>query len=119
MESIKLFESELRVMAYIWEHDAPAAKDVAAHCLLTYAWSKNTTYSILNKLIAKGYISRKEPGFQCVPLIEKENVRLDEAKSVVGRFFEGSYKLMFAELLAAEAISAEELEELKKMIERS
>ena len=119
MESVKLFESELRIMAYLWEHGIPPAKDVAAHCLQVYAWTKNTTYSILNKLIAKGYIERREPGFQCVPLIERENVRLDEAKNVVGRFFDGSYKLMFAELLAAEAISPEELKELKDMIERA
>ncbi len=119
MESVKLFESELRVMIYIWEHMNPLAKDIAAYCLSAYAWTKNTTYSILNKLIAKGYIERKEPGYSCVPLIERENVRLDEARSVVGRFFDGSYKLMFAELMAAEAISPEEIKELKELIERS
>ena len=119
MESVKLFESELRIMAYIWEHDNPPAKDIAAHCLKTYAWTKNTTYSILNKLVAKAYIERREPNFLCVPLIERKNARLDEAKSVVGRFFDGSYKLLFAELLAAKAISPEELKELKDMIERS
>lgn len=54
-----------------------------------------------------------------MPLIERKNARLDEAKSVVGRFFDGSYKLLFAELLAAKAISPEELKELKDMIERS
>lgn len=119
MGSVKLFESELRIMDYLWEHSTPPAKDVAAHCLSVYAWTKNTTYSILNKLIAKGYIERKEPGFRCVPLIERENVRLDEAINVVRRFFDGSYKLMFAELMAAETISPEELKELKELIERS
>lgn len=119
MDTIKLFESELRIMDFIWQKGEPRAKDIAAHCLAAYAWTKNTTYTIINKLIAKGYIERREPGFVCVPLIAQENVRLSEAKSVAQRFFGGSYKLMFTELISAEAISESEIKELKDMIGRA
>lgn len=119
MQDITLFESEYRVMDFAWRHENSRAKEIAAHCLQTYAWTKNTTYSIINRLIAKGYLERKEPGFVCAPLIAQQDVRLSEAKSVVGKFFEGSYKMLFAELLAAEEISQEELSALKGMIEEA
>lgn len=112
-----LFDSEWKVMELIWDHAPIHAKDVALLATERIGWNKNTTYTVLKKLEAKGYIRRSEPGFLCTPLISQEEVRKSEARSLVNRFFGGSKKALFSALLADEALTEEELEDLRHMVE--
>lgn len=113
----KLFDGEMKAMELIWDNAPIHAKDVALLAAERIGWNKNTTYTVLKKLEAKGYIRRSEPGFLCTPLISREEVRKSETRSLVERFFGGSKKALFSALLAGEALTEEELEELRHMIE--
>ena len=79
---------------------------------------RNTTYTIIKKLVEKGVIRREEPGFSCTSLVKKEEVQRSETRSLIDKLFRGSRKAFFAALLEDEEISEDELAQLKDMIEK-
>lgn len=114
----KLFDSEAKVMEIIWERGALSAKEISLIAADSIGWNKNTTYTVLKKLEAKGYIRRDDPGFICTPLVSQAEIQKVEAKSLLERVFGGSRKALFSALLEDEQLSEKELDELRKLIER-
>ena len=119
MEKIKLFEGELKLMELLWEHEGLTAKELTVLAADKIGWNKNTTYTVIKKLVAKNIIKREEPGFVCSSLIGREDVGREEAKTVLHSFFGGSVKAMFSSFMAEGALSDEEAEELRRMIRDS
>lgn len=117
MDTVKLFDSELKLMEIIWDKEPVPAKEVTLVAADTVGWNKNTTYTIIKKLIDKKAIKRTEPNFVCTSLVKKEDVRRAETKSLIDKLYNGSKKAFFAAFLDDE-ISEDELEMLKKLIEK-
>jgi len=117
MKTIKLFDSELKVMEIIWEKESVSAKEISTILADTIGWNKNTTYTIIKKLIEKEAIHREEPNFICTSRIKKAQVQSEETNSLIDKLYQGSKKMFFATFLQNEKLSKEELEELKKMID--
>lgn len=113
----KLFDSEAKVMEIIWAKSPISAKEISLIAADTIGWNKNTTYTVIKKLEAKGFIRRDEPGFICTPLVSHEEVQKTEAQSLLQKFFGGSRKALFSALLEDEKLSESEAEELKKLLE--
>ena len=114
----KLFDSEAKVMEILWEKGAIPAKEVSLIAADTIGWNKNTTYTVIKKLEAKGFIRRDEPGFICTPLVSREEIQKNEASSLLNKVFGGSRKALFSALLEDEKLSAEEIKELKDLIDK-
>lgn len=117
MDKIKLFDGELKLMELLWEHEGATAKELSLLAAEKTGWNKNTTYTVIKKLIAKGAVKRGEPGFICRSLIGREDVGREEARAVLHSFFGGSLKAMFSSFMAEGALSDEEASELRRMIE--
>lgn len=115
---MKLFDSEMKVMELIWAKGPVSAKELSLLAASELEWNKNTTYTVIKKLVAKGYIRRDEPGFICTPLISKEDVRRAETQGLIDRLFGGSKKALFSALLEDEKLSEKELEKLRKLIDK-
>ena len=113
----KLFESEAKVMEIIWAKAPISAKDISLIAAETIGWNKNTTYTIIKKLEAKGFIKRVDPGFICTPLISQNQMQKVEATSLVKKVFGGSRKALFSALLEDEPLSEEEVSALRKLID--
>ena len=113
----KLFESEAKVMEIIWAKAPISAKDISLIAAETIGWNKNTTYTVIKKLEAKGFIKREDPGFICTPLISQNQMQKVEAVSLVKKVFGGSRKGLFSALLEDEPLSDEEVKELRKLID--
>ena len=114
---IKLFDSELRLMEVIWESDSMQATELVRIMADKTGWNKNTTYTVIKKLIAKGVIERIEPKFICKALVSRDGVQRTETRSLIDKLFAGSNKLFFASFLENESLTKEELRELKAMME--
>lgn len=113
----KLFDSEAKIMEIIWKKSPISAKEISLIAAETIGWNKNTTYTVIKKLDAKGFIQREDPGFICTPLVSQNQMQKAEASSLVKRFFGGSRKALFSALLEDEPLSAEEINELRKLID--
>jgi len=117
MEKIKLFDGELKLMELLWEREGTTAKELTLVAADEIGWNKNTTYTVIKKLVSKGAIERGEPGFTCHSLIGREDVGREEAKVVLRSFFGGSVKAMFSSFMADGALSDKDAEELRRMID--
>ena len=117
MAKIKLFEGELKLMELLWEHEGATAKELSLLAAEKIGWNKNTTYTVIKKLVDKGAIKREEPAFVCRSLIGREDAGRDEANTVLQSFFGGSVKAMFSSFMADGALSEEEAAELRSMID--
>lgn len=117
MEKIKLFEGELKLLELLWANEGATAKELALLASKEIGWNKNTTYTVIKKLVAKGAIKRSEPDFVCHGLITREDVGREEAQKVLRSFFGGSAKALFSSFMADGTLSAKEAGELKKLID--
>lgn len=113
----KLFDSEAKVMEIIWDKAPISAKEISLIATETIGWNKNTTYTVIKKLEAKGFIKREDPGFICTPLVSQNQMQKIEAASLVKKVFGGSRKALFSSLLEDEPLSEDEINELRKLID--
>lgn len=113
----KLFESEAKVMEIIWDKSPVSAKEISLIAAEKIGWNKNTTYTVIKKLEAKGFVRRDDPGFICTPLVSQNQVQKVEVASLVEKVFGGSRKALFSALLEDEPLSEEEINELRKLID--
>ena len=117
MEAFKLFDSELRVMEVIWENEPVTAKEISAILGDTIGWNKNTTYTIIKKLIEKNIIDREEPNFVCTSRIKKAEVQMSEMDTLIEKLYHGSKIMFFTSFLQNGRLTKKELTEIRKLIE--
>jgi len=115
---LKLYDSELNIMEYLWQHGEASAKDIAAEMARTVGWSKTTTYTVLKKCVEKGAVARQEPGFVCTPLIDMAQVQEYETRELINKMYQGSADLLVASLIGQQKLSGEEIARLKALVDR-
>ena len=113
----KLFDAELRLMEIIWAYEPVSAKEISLIAAEQCGWNKNTTYTVIKRLIEKEVLRRKEPGFVCSSVVKRDEVQKAETNTLIEKLFGGSKKAFFS-AFADEQLSPEEVEALKALIER-
>ena len=116
-ETTKLFDSELRVMNVLWKDGDVPAKHIADILNRELGWNKNTTYTLIKRCMKKGAIERTEPNFMCHALISREKVQEAETNELIDKVYDGSADKLFAALLGRKKLSAEQIEQLKQIVE--
>ncbi len=115
-KTVKLFDSELKVMGILWKEGDVPAKHVADILMKELGWNKNTTYTLIKRCIKKGAIERSEPNFICHALIPKEEIQEAETNELIDKIYDGSADKLFTALLGRKKLSAEEIKKLKQMV---
>ena len=113
----KLFDSELKVMEVLWEQGPTLAKDIVDILVGRIGWNKNTTYTVIKKLIDKGAVARSDPGFVCAPLITRREVQRQETDSLITRLFGGSKAQFLSAFLAEKDLTPAQAAQLRALIE--
>ncbi len=117
-ENMKIFDSEMKIMELIWKNEPVSAKELSLLAQNDIGWNKNTTYTVIKKVIEKGYVKREDPDFICSSLISREEVSKNETKSLIDRLFGGSKKALFSALLEDEELTPDDIAALREMIEK-
>ena len=117
MGDIRLHEGELNVMELLWSNQSLAAKDIARIIKDYIGWEKNTTYTVIKRLIEKGAVKREDPGFICKAVITKNEVQQIETRALIDKVFGGELIAFFTEFLAQQNLGAEEVRELRKILD--
>lgn len=115
---IRLHEGELNVMELLWSNKALAAKDIAKIIKEYIGWEKNTTYTVIKRLIDKGAIEREDPGFICRAVISKSTIQEIETKALLDKIYNGSLSNFIATYLVNQEFSSSDIAELKKITNR-
>ena len=116
-ETTKLFDSELKVMNVLWRDGEVPAKHVADLLTRELGWNKNTTYTLIKRCLKMGAIERTEPNFMCHALIPKEKVQEAETDELIEKVYDGSADKLFAALLGRKKLSAEQIANLRQIVE--
>lgn len=115
---IRLHEGELNVMELLWSNKALAAKDIAKIIKEYIGWEKNTTYTVIKRLIDKGAIEREDPGVICRAIISKSTIQEIETKALLDKIYNGSLSNFIATYLVNQEFSSSDIAELKKITNR-
>ena len=119
MKGKDLQPCEMKVMNVVWDEHPIRANRIAAILMPQTGWSKNTIYTLITRIVAKGLMQRTDPGFVCEPLITREEVQRKENQSFLDMLYHGSAKLLFARMIGDETLSAEDIAELRAMLDRA
>lgn len=113
----KIYDSELRVLELLWSQGELTARDIAAQTAEQVGWSKTTTYTVLKKCVEKGLVERTEPGFHCRAAVTRQEAQRRETRGLIDRMYGGAADRLVASLLEGQALSAEEIDRLRKLVE--
>lgn len=116
--NVKLFDSELKVMEVLWEEGDLSAGQLAKILNTQTGWNRNTTYTVIKKLIEKKAIERYEPNFTCRAVISKEQVQQRETTVLIDKLFDGSLELFLSSYISTKGLSEDEIKRLKQMVEK-
>lgn len=115
MEGKRLSLGESRFLDIIWSGEPVPSGRLVELCREKLGWKKSTTYTRLKILIEKGYV--KNENSVVTALVSRKEVQAQESAYVVKETFAGSLPGFLVSFLADRRISAEEAEELKRLID--
>ena len=115
MNDKRLGPVELRFAELIWEH-APISSTALVHlCASELGWKKSTTYTVLKKHCERG-LFQNEGGTVSVLKTRAEYDR-EQSTQFVQEAFSGSLPAFLAAFTSEKPLSAEEAEEIRRMID--
>jgi predicted transcriptional regulator len=103
-------------MELLWSNKALAAKDISKITKEYIGWEKNTTYTVIKRLIEKGAIKREDPGFLCRAAVSKRTVQAIETKVLLNKLYNGSLSTFLSEYLKNQDLSKAEVLELQRIV---
>ena len=115
MSAYKLFEAEYNLIDLIWAHEPINSTELVKKAEETLGWKKSTTYTVLRKLVHKGFLRNEEATVSA--LISREEALYAESKDFLDRFFQGSLPSFLASFTGERKLSEKELAEIRKMME--
>ena len=115
MEELVLFEAEKKLMEIIWQVAPIESGKLVKIAADSINWNKSTTYTVLRKLIAKGFVSNEDTIVRV--LIPKEKVLISASNQIVEETFSGSLPKFVAAFFGnKKTLSDEDADELLKLI---
>lgn len=115
MDTPKIFESEYRFCEILWEHEPVNSSELVKLCEKELRWKKSTTYTVIKRLTERGAV--KSENAIVTSQISREEARLAEGRELLDNRFEGSLPNFIAAFTSQKALSDEEIEEIRKMID--
>ena len=118
MEELVLFEAEKKLMEIIWQEAPVESGKLVKLAGDNINWNKSTTYTVLRKLIAKGFVKNEDAVVSVI--IPKEEVLISESNQIVNESFSGSLpKFVTAFLGNNQTLSDEDADALMKLIKEN
>ncbi len=116
----KISESEWLVMQVLWSKSSLTANEVVEKLAGKTKWKPKTVKTLINRLVKKGALKVKKEGrkYRYYARIGKAECVHMERRSFVHRVYGGSTKPMLATFLEDAKLSAEDIAELKKILEQ-
>lgn len=114
-------EAEFEVMKIIWEYAPITTNEVIEKLSTSSSWSPKTIQTLLIRLEKKGVImhEKKSRVYIYKPLIEKEIYTAEKSQSFLKQFYNGTLNQMVVNLLDAELLSSQDIDELKELLDKT
>ena len=116
MDTPKIFDSEMRFCEILWQHEPVRSSELVRLCAEELGWKKSTTYTVIKRLTERGVV--KTENAVVTALVDREEVQRAESRAFVQRNFSGSLPGFLTAFVGGKGLTAEEADELRRMIDR-
>ncbi|RYG36039.1 MAG: BlaI/MecI/CopY family transcriptional regulator [Burkholderiales bacterium] len=112
--------AESIVMETVWRRSPLSAEEIFAEVGESQGWALQTLKTLLGRLVEKKALAATKDGrrFLYRPLIAREDYVANESQNLVDRLFGGRLAPLVAHFSEREALSPEDIKELKQLIGR-
>ena len=116
----KISESEWLVMQVLWSRGPLTANEVVEELAPKAKWKPKTVKTLINRLVKKGAVKFKKEGrkYRYYTAVSEAKCVGTESRSFVQRVYGGAARPMLAAFLEDAELSAEDIAELKKILEQ-
>lgn len=120
MASPSLGRVQLVIMQILWERGSATAREITEAINQNEACAHSTVQTLLRGLEEKGAVRHeaRERTFVFYPLVAEHEFKRGATRDVLQRVFGGSVSGLVAHLLKEENVSREEIEEIRKLINK-
>ena len=117
-EEVKVTNSEWYVMNCLWEQNPLSLMQLVPLLKGSAGWSKSTSATMVRRMTEKGLISYEENGKTkyFFPKVDKQDVVVQETRDFLQRIYDGSVGMMMSALVRQDDLSAEDIQELQKIL---
>lgn len=115
MDDMRLGAVESRFADIIWSHEPLPSRELVALCQEELNWKKPTTYTVLRKLCERG-IFQNENGMVS-SRISRDQFYAMQSEQFVETTFHGSLPAFLAAFSSRKALTQEEVDQLRSMID--
>jgi predicted transcriptional regulator len=114
----KIGQAELEILQYIADHHPIRVGEVAQHFAEVTGKARTTVLTVMERLRAKGYLTRKQIGgaWQYSPKFSKPTLLRSLVDKFVRESLGGSMAPFLAYLADSNSLTDEEFEQLKRLV---
>ena len=113
---MKLGIVEMQFAELIWAREPIASGELVKLCEKELNWKKSTTYTVLKKLCERGIFQNKDG--VVTSLVTRDEFNAVQSEKFVEDTFEGSLPAFLAAFTSRKQLSEEEIEEIRRLIDR-
>lgn len=112
-------DAEWEVMKVLWARSPQSANEIIQALEDHSEWKPKTVRTLLNRLVQKQAAAFTQDGkvYAYYPLVSEEDCVKTETRSFLKRIHGGAFTPMLANFLREETLTAEEIGELKKILD--
>ncbi len=116
---MRLTDSEWKITNCLWKNGPMTLTELTKELLASTGWTKHTIITLLKRMVDKGIVSFDQEGRtkRFYPVIDRTEAELEETATFIDKVYDGNVGLMISNLIGSEALTEEQLKEIKKMIE--
>ena len=110
-------EAELEIMEVLWKAEGPLTIQAICDSIDGEKWKYNTVGTMLLRLAEKGAVSFEKIGrvIYYSPLLKREDYKKEQTSQLISKLYNGSARELAVSILGSGEISAEDLDEIKKI----
>ena len=116
--TIKISGAESQIMEALWAKGPLSADEIVRDVGQAQDWGEATVKTLIHRLLKKKALRSERGGgrVRYVPLVSREEYVTGESQGLLDRLFEGQLAPLVAHYARHRALSAEEVERLKRLI---
>lgn len=118
-KNLSISESEWSIMELAWEKSVISMSEIISGTE-KHLWSESTVKTLVRRLVNKKALGVDKSGtkFKYYPLIDEKECRIAETKNFLNRIYDGSLKMLMANLSADSNLSDKETKQLLEIIDK-
>ena len=121
MNNAALSDGDWKIMKLLWRSAPQTLGTLTKTLSVETGWTKATVFVMLKRLIAKNAVRMEDDGKyqQYYPVLMQKEAETGETDSFLSRVYNGSVSMMVSSMAGRSALSEEEIDALRKILDRA